>query len=70
MTTKSNIEITDNAYLITLDKSEFEYPFVRKWLNRLLSSGLYRDAAFMNELDPADNRPAELGDRFDFLGDK
>lgn len=70
MTTKSSIEITDNAYLITLDKSEFEYPFVRKWLNRLLSGSLYPDAAYLNEIDPADNHSPELGDRFDFLADK
>ena len=70
MTTKSNIEITDRAYLITLDKSEFEYPLVRKWLNRLLSSGMHGDATHLYELDPADNHSSELGDRFDFLGDK
>lgn len=69
MTTKSSIEITDNAYLITLDKSEFEYPFVRKWLNRLLSGGLYHDT-YLSEMDPADNHAPELGDRFDFLADK
>jgi len=70
MTTKSSIEITDNAYLITLDKSEFEYPFVRKWLTKLLSGGVYHDPTYLNEMDPADNHSAELGDRFDFLADK
>lgn len=70
MTTKSSIEITDNAYLITLDKSEFEYPFVRKWLNRLLSGSLYPDVGYFSEMDPADTQSPELGDRFDFLADK
>ncbi|WP_188753256.1 hypothetical protein [Parapedobacter defluvii] len=70
MTTKSSIEITDHAYLITLDKSEFEYPLVRKWLNRLLSGNLHHDIGYLGELDPADNHSPELGDRFDFLADK
>ena len=70
MITKSNIEITDQAYLITLDKSEFEYPFVRKWLSRLLSGGMHPDTAYLYETDPEDNHSPELGERFDFLGDK
>lgn len=70
MTMKSSIEITDHAYLITLDKSEFEYPLVRKWLNRLLNGGVLHDAAHLYEMDPADRRSTELGDRFDLLADK
>ncbi|MFC3198008.1 hypothetical protein ACFOET_10335 [Parapedobacter deserti] len=68
--TKSNIEITDSEYLITLSKSEFEYPLVRKLLNRLLSGNLYQDADDANEEDPANKYPSDLGERFDFLADK
>ncbi|SEK58297.1 hypothetical protein [Parapedobacter koreensis] len=68
--TKSSIEITDNAYLITLDKSEFEYPLVRKLLNRLLSGGLHYEKGLVNDEDLVNKYPAELGERFDFLADK
>lgn len=67
---KSRIEITDNAYLITLDKSEFEYPLVRKLLNRLLSGSLHSEGTYTNEEDPATRYLPELGERFDFLADK
>ncbi|GGG93696.1 hypothetical protein GCM10007415_30830 [Parapedobacter pyrenivorans] len=67
--TKSSIEITDNAYLITLDKSEFEYPLVRKLLNRLLNGSL-QEGRYVNEEDPAVRYLPELGERFDFLADK
>ncbi|MBK1441927.1 hypothetical protein JHJ32_18160 [Parapedobacter sp. ISTM3] len=68
--TKSSIEITDNAYLITLDKSEFEYPLVRKLLNRLLSGNLHQETGLPNDEDLTGKYPAELGERFDFLADK
>lgn len=70
MTTKSTIEITDNAYFITLDKSEFEYSVVRKLLNRLLSDSLRLDEGDFREDDPANRYSADFGERFDFLEDK
>ena len=68
--TKSSIEITDRAYLIRLDKSEFEYPLVRKLLNRLLSGSLQPEGRYADEEDPAIRYLPELGERFDFLADK
>ncbi len=68
--TKSSIEITEKAYLITLDKSEFEYPLVRKLLSRLLNGSPYLDAGYLDEWEPGDNRSPDLGERFDFLSDK
>ena len=38
--TKSNIEITDSAYLITLAKSEFDYGQVRQLLTILFAGRL------------------------------
>lgn len=68
--TKSSIEITDHAYYITLDKSEFEYPLVRKLMNRLLSGNQQHDTFFAHEEDHAHKHSPELGERFDFLADK
>ncbi len=67
---KSSIEITDHAYFITLDKSEFEYPLVRKLMNRLLSGNLQYDPGSAHEEDPANRHSPDLGERFDFLADK
>lgn len=68
--TKSSIEITDSEYLITLNKNEFEYPLVRKLLNKLLSGNFQYETDYFNEADPADKYSADLGERFDFLADK
>ena len=67
---KSSIEITDNAYLIKLDKSEFEYPLVRKLLNRLLSGSPQSEGRYCTEEDPDARYLPELSERFDFLVDK
>ncbi|MGK6352969.1 hypothetical protein [Parapedobacter sp. DT-150] len=67
---KSSIEITDNAYLITLNKAEFEYPMVRALLTRLFSGALLQEEAYSNEEDFASKYASELGERFDFLADK
>ncbi|WP_139215859.1 hypothetical protein [Parapedobacter composti] len=68
--TKSSIEITDNAYLIKLNKAEFEYPVVRKLLNRLLNGSFQSDDEFGGDEFPAGKYTSDLGDRFDFLADK
>jgi len=68
--TKSSIEITDKEYLITLSKAEFEYPLVRKLLNRLLSGDFHHEMSNFSEEDPANKYSSELGERFDFLSDK
>ena len=68
--TKSSIEITDNAYLIKLHKAEFEYPLVRKLLNKLLNGSLQQEIGYFHEEDIANKYSPELGDRFDCLADK
>jgi hypothetical protein len=68
--TKSSIEITDNAYLIRLSKAEFEYPLVRKLLNRLLSGKLNYEEDDVSDVDAAKRYSSDLGERFDFLADK
>lgn len=67
---KSSIEITDSAYLIKLNKAEFEYPLVRKLLNKLLSGSLQQEAGGFQEDDVSSKYSLELGDRFDCLADK
>ena len=67
--TKSTIEITENAYFIRLDKSEFEYPVVRKLLNRLLNDRFRQESGNIED-DLSDRYLADFGDRFDFLEDK
>ncbi|WP_257668082.1 hypothetical protein [Parapedobacter tibetensis] len=67
--TKSSIEITDKVYLIKLHKAEFEYPLVRKLLNKLLSGNLHHEED-PGEEDITDRYSPELSERFDFLADK
>lgn len=67
--TKSIIEITEKEYLIKLSKSEFEYPLVKKLLNKLLNGSLQREITYLD--DEATGRyTAELCERFDLLRDK
>ena len=67
--TKSTIEITEQEYLIKLSKSEFEYPLVRRLLNKLLSGNLHFEMGYQED-DLQGRYAAELGERFDLLCDK
>ena len=67
--TKSTIEITDKEYLIKLSKSEFEYPLVRRLLNKLLNGNLQLELG-LPEDDMSTRYTPELSERFDFLCDK
>lgn len=67
--TKSIIEITENEYLIKLSKSEFEYPLVKKLLNKLLNGSLQREITYLDD-EVAGRYTAELCERFDLLRDK
>lgn len=66
---KSLIEITEKEYLIKLNKSEFDYPIVRKVLNKLLNGSFHLDDE-SGEDDITNRYAPELFERFDFLGDK
>lgn len=66
---KSSIEITEKEYLIKLDKAEFEYPLVRKVLNRLLHGNFLGDDGGWEE-EVTNRHAPELCERFDFLADK
>ena len=68
--TKSNIEITDSAYLITLVKSEFDYLQIKQLLNILVTGHLPGDGAHHGCGETADKRPHEMAERFDSLADK
>ncbi|WP_257656497.1 hypothetical protein [Parapedobacter lycopersici] len=66
---KSTIEITEKEYLIKLNKSEFEYPLVRRLLNKLLNGSLQRELGYSEDEITARYAP-ELCERFDLLHDK
>lgn len=68
--TKSNIEITDSAYLITLAKSEFDYGQVRQLLTILFAGRLRGAQQRLWHSEVADIRSSELAERFDSLADK
>ncbi len=68
--TKSSIEITDQAYLIKLQKTEFEYPLVRKWLSNLLNGSFQQGTTAVDDDELINKYSPELGERFDFLADK
>ena len=67
---KSSIEITDKEYLIKLHKDDFEYSLVRRILNRLLQGNLQGDEELFTPDERNKKYSPELGERFDFLGDK
>ena len=68
--TKSNIEITDSAYLITLVKSEFDYRQIKQLLNILATGDLPGDGIPLGYGEAAARRSHELAERFDSLADK
>lgn len=69
---KLNLEITDNQYLIKLSKDEFEYPLLKRFINNLMvSHSLVNSGCDYNmDDDFSKGNSAEMGDRFDYLGDK
>jgi len=68
--TRSNIEITDSAYLITLAKSEFDYVQVRQLLAILFAGRLREAQQHLRRGDVAGIRSSEFAERFDSLEDK
>lgn len=71
---KSSIEITDQAYLIRLQKVDFDYARVRQVLNLLMAReqtvGEFSEKDPLGEDDLRSRQAVELGDRFDHLSDK
>ncbi len=71
---KSSIEITDQAYLIRLQKVDFDYVRVRQVLNLLMAReqtvGEFSEKDLLGEDDLRSRQAVELGDRFDHLSDK
>ena len=68
--TRSNIEITDSAYLITLAKSEFDYGQVRQLLTILFAGRLREAQQHPVRSEVAGIRSSDLAKRFDSLADK
>ncbi|MGV3762989.1 hypothetical protein [Parapedobacter sp.] len=66
---RSNIEITESAYLITLAKSEFDYSQVRQLLT-ILFAGRLREAQQSISGEETSGYSRELTERFDSLSDK
>ncbi|WP_207427387.1 hypothetical protein [Pedobacter sp. SYSU D00535] len=68
----SSIEITENEYLIKLNKEDFDLSFINNLLKRIQAEGLF--ASFRTAADDEDiitrRREAERSEYFDHLDDK
>lgn len=65
----SSLEITDQQYLIKLNKDEFNLSFIYQLLKRLQTEQLFKSSAFDEDIRSRD-LAFDNGTRFDRLSDK